>query len=191
LPDAPLTSNPQAREPSGWVTRFAGRLRPGALVLDLACGHGRHARYLAGLGCRVTAVDVDAACGRSLSGIAGVEFHCVDLEGGRWPFAGALFDGIVVVHYLHRPLLPLLAAALAPQGLLVYETFAQGNERYGRPRSPDFLLRPRELLDVFGGLRVLAFEDGCVATTPPAMVQRIAAVHLEPRATEPVELLAL
>jgi SAM-dependent methyltransferase len=190
-PESRPTSNPLAREPSAWVTRFAARLPVGARVLDVACGHGRHACYLAGRGCRVTAVDVDAACGQSLADVPGVEFRQADLESGPWPFAAESFDAIVVVHYLHRPVLPLIAAALADGGLLVYETFAQGNERFGRPRNPDFLLRPRELLDAFADLRVLAFEDGVVAGTAPAMIQRLAAVRLEPRATEPVELLAL
>jgi len=139
----------------------------------------------------VTAVDVDPACGQSLADVPGVEFRQADLESAPWPFAAASFDAIVVVHYLHRPLLPLLAAALAPGGLLIYETFALGNERYGRPRNPDFLLRPRELLDTYADLRVLAFEDGLVAGEPPAMVQRLAAVRLEPRSSDPVELLAL
>jgi len=160
-------------------------------VLDLACGHGRHARHLAGRGCRVMAVDVDPACGESLANVNGVEFHQADLESLPWPFSAASFDAIVVVHYLHRPLLPLIGAALAEGGLLIYETFAQGNERFGRPRNPDFLLRPRELLDAFVDLRVLAFEDGAAAGTAPAMIQRLAAVRLEPLATEPVELLAL
>lgn len=190
-PDPRPVSNPLAREPSAWVTRFAARLPAGARVLDVACGHGRHARYLAGRGCRVTAVDVDVTCGESLANVNGVEFLQADLESGPWPFAAALFDAVIVVHYLHRPLLPLLGAALAPGGLLIYETFAHGNERFGRPRNPDFLLRPRELLDGFADLRVLAFEDGAVAGTAPAMIQRLAAVRLEPRAIEPVELLAL
>lgn len=137
------------------------------------------------------AVDVDPACGATLANVNGVEFHQADLESGPWPFAAESFEAIVVVHYLHRPLLPLIATALAEGGLLIYETFAQGNERFGRPRNPDFLLRPRELLDAFADLRVLAFEDGAVAGTVPAMIQRLAAVRLEPRATEPVELLAL
>ena len=139
----------------------------------------------------MTAVDVDPACGESLTNVNGVEFRQADLESGPWPFVAASFDAVVVVHYLHRPVLPLIAAALADGGLLIYETFAQGNERFGRPRNPDFLLRPRELLVAFADLRVLAFEDGAVAGTVPAMIQRLAAVRLEPRATEPVELLAL
>ncbi|MGE5712983.1 MAG: SAM-dependent methyltransferase, partial [Betaproteobacteria bacterium] len=85
----------------------------------------------------------------------------------------------------------LLAEAVAPGGRLIYETFAQGNEQFGRPRNPDFLLRPRELLDAFRGLRILAFEDGFVAAPQPAMIQRLAAVRLEPRASAPVETLAL
>jgi SAM-dependent methyltransferase len=139
----------------------------------------------------VTAVDVDPGCGQSLADVPEVEFRQADLESAPWPFAAASFDAIVVVHYLHRPLLPLLAAALAPGGLLIYETFALGNERYGRPRNPDFLLRPRELLDTYAHLRVLAFEDGLVTGDSPAMIQRLAAVRLEPQSIDPVELLAL
>jgi SAM-dependent methyltransferase len=139
----------------------------------------------------VTAVDNDPACGESISGVHGIRFVRADLESGSWPFAAAAFDAAIVVHYLHRPLLPLLSAALAPGGLLIYETFACGNERFGRPRNPDFLLQPRELLDVYADLRVLAFEDGVVAGTPQAVIQRLAAVRLEPRACEPVEALLL
>lgn len=189
--DSAPTSNPLAREPSPWVVRFAAALPPGAHVLDVACGHGRHARWLARHGCRVTAVDVDAACGASLAGAGSIGFVQADLEGAPWPFGGQTFDAVVVVHYLHRPLLPLLAAALAPGGLLVYETFAAGNERFGRPRNPDFLLQPRELLQAFSGLRILAFEDGLQASPTTAMVQRIAARRLEPTATAPVEALTL
>jgi SAM-dependent methyltransferase len=186
-----LTSNPLARAPSPWVVRFAARLAPGARVLDIACGHGRHARHLAGRGCHVTAVDVDATCATSLADIAGVEFQQADLESEPWPFTEWSYDAVIVVHYLHRPLLPRLAATLAPGGLLIYETFARGNEQFGRPRNPDFLLRPRELIDAFSDLRVLAFEDGYVAEPQPAMIQRLAAVRLEPLASGPVESLAL
>jgi SAM-dependent methyltransferase len=189
--DGPPRSNPQATEPSPWVVRFASRLAADARVLDVACGHGRHARWLARRGCRVTAVDVDPACAPSLAAEPGIEFVEADLESGSWPFAGRQFDAVIVVHYLHRPLLRLLAEAIAPGGRLVYETFARGNEQFGRPRSPDFLLRPRELLDAFGDLRILAFEDGLVAAPQPAMIQRIAALRLEPRTSAPVESLAL
>ena len=192
MPDeARPSSNPLAREPSPWVVRFAAHLAPGARALDVASGHGRHARHLAGRGCLVTAVDVDAACATSLAGIPGVEFLQADLESEPWPFADQSYDAVVVVHYLHRSLLPRLSAALAPGGLLIYETFARGNEQFGRPRSPDFLLRPRELIDAFRELRVLAFEDGYVAEPQPAMIQRLAAVRVEPQASGPVESLAL
>lgn len=190
-PELRPASNPLAREPAPWVVRFASRLAPGARVLDVACGHGRNARYLASLGCRVTAVDVDAECGGSLAAVEGVEFHHHDLEAAPWPFAEREFDAVVVVHYLYRPLLPRLSASLVAGGLLIYETFARGNEAFGRPRNPDFLLQPRELLEAFADLRVLAFEDGFVAGPPPAMIQRLAAVRLEPRAIEPVEGLRL
>jgi SAM-dependent methyltransferase len=187
----PLRSNPQAVEPSAWVVRFAARLTPGSRVLDVACGHGRNARWLAQRGCRVTGVDVDASCAASLAAVPGTEFVLADLETGSWPFVDGRFDAVIVVHYLHRPLLPKLAAALAPGGLLIYETFARGNERFGRPRNPDFLLQPRELVTAFAPLRILAFEDGYVASPQPALIQRIAAVKAEPTANEPVESLAL
>jgi SAM-dependent methyltransferase len=162
--------------PSAWVCRYAPLIREGGRVLDVACGGGRHARYLAGLGLRVEAVDRDADALRGLAGIAGVSAREADLEAGSWPYAAERFDAIVVANYLHRPLLPLLCAALAPAGVLIYETFAAGNERYGRPRNPDFLLNPGELLELARGrLDVLAYENLHVETPRPAMVQRICA----------------
>jgi SAM-dependent methyltransferase len=187
----PPRSNPQATEPSAWVVRYASAVPAKARVLDVACGHGRHARWFARRGCDVTAVDVDTACAISLAAEPGVEFLEVDLETGAWPLVGRQFDAVIVVHYLHRPLLPLLVDAVAPGGRLIYETFAHGNEQFGRPRNPDFLLRPRELIEAFSELRIVAFEDGYVASPHPAMIQRIAAVRLEPRASAPVEALAL
>jgi SAM-dependent methyltransferase len=160
-------------------------------VLDLACGHGRHARLFAGSACHVTAVDSNPECEATLDGLDRVDFVRADLEAGSWPFEGQRFDAIVVVHYLHRPLLPLINEALKPGGLLIYETFAVGNEHFGRPRNPDFLLRPRELLDIFSNLRVIAFEDGFVAEPFPAVVQRLAARQLEPHASDPIEALVL
>jgi len=184
-------SNPQATEPSAWVVRFASTVPANARVLDIACGHGRHARWFARRGCQVTAVDVDRACTASLAAEPGVEFLEVDLESAAWPLDGRKFDAVIVVHYLHRPLLPRLTEVLAPGGVLLYETFARGNEQFGRPRNLDFLLRPRELIEAFSELRIVAFEDGYVASPHPAMIQRIAAVRLEPRASAPVESLVL
>lgn len=160
--------------PSPWVVRFAP-LIPAGEALDLACGGGRHARLLLALGHRVTAVDSD------LSGLADIEDARLtrveaDLEAGPWPLAGR-FAGVVVANYLHRPLLARILAALASGGVLIYETFARGNERFGRPRNPDYLLVPGELLDLArrGGLRVLAYEDLELGAPRPACVQRICA----------------
>jgi SAM-dependent methyltransferase len=144
------------------------------MVLDVAAGGGRHARFLARLGFEVDAVDRDvSALGDAPAGVRVLE---ADIEAGPWPYEGRRFDAIVVTNYLHRPLLPLFAASLEPGGLLVYETFARGNERFGKPSNPAFLLAPGELLEaVRGRLRVLAFEDLVVEAPTPAAIQRIAA----------------
>jgi len=143
-------------------------------VLDLACGAGRHARLLARLGFEVDAVDREP---QLFAGPPpGVKLLGADLEGGPWPYEGRRFDAIVVTNYLHRPLLPTLVASLEPGGLLVYETFARGNERFGKPSNPAFLLAPGELLEaVRGRLRVIAFEDLVVDVPRPAAVQRLCA----------------
>ncbi len=164
--------------PSAWVCRFAPLIRVGGLVLDVACGAGRHARYLAGLGYRVEAVDRDTGALQELAHVAGVTTRNADLEHGQWPYSGHQFDAIVVTNYLHRPLLPSLRAALADGGVLIYETFAAGNERYGRPGNPDFLLKPGELLEFARGrLRVVAYEDLHVEIPRPAMIQRLCAIN--------------
>ena len=163
--------------PSPWVRRFAP-LVPAGEVLDLACGGGRHARLFAALGHPVLAVDRDpqALLAAAGPGIATLE-HDLEREGAAWPFETGRFAGIVVTNYLHRPLLAELVASLAPGGVLIYETFALGNEAYGKPSNPAFLLRSGELLDMAagGGLRVLAYEDGVVTEPKPARVQRLCA----------------
>jgi len=147
-------------------------------VLDLAAGNGRHARYFAGRGHPVEAVDRDAGALASLAGIAGIHARCADLENGPWPYPDERFAGIVVANYLHRPLFPALLAGLAAGGVLIYETFAVGNERYGRPSNPDFLLRPGELLEVCRGrLRVVGYENVTVTHPKPAIVQRVCAIN--------------
>jgi SAM-dependent methyltransferase len=166
--------------PSGWVRRFAPLIRCGGEVLDLACGAGRHARWLAARGHAVDAVDRDPDCIGGLAGVAGVRPLAADLEGAPWPYPGRSWDGIVVANYLHRPLFPLLVASLRPGGVLIYETFMLGNERCGRPSNPDFLLRPGELLRaVEGRLAVIAFEQGEVALPKSAVVQRLCAARAE------------
>jgi SAM-dependent methyltransferase len=174
-----MTADPHdLRTPSVWVVRWADRLPPGGRVLDVASGGGRHARYLALRGHSVEAVDRDPAMLSGLERVAGVSTRCADLESGPWPYEAEAFAGVVVVNYLHRPLFSRLLAALAPGGVLIYETFAAGNERYGRPSNPAFLLQPGELLDVVKGrLRVIAFEDLHVVDPKPAMVQRVCAVN--------------
>jgi SAM-dependent methyltransferase len=181
--------------PSDWVSRWAPLLPPSARVLDVACGHGRHVRWLAAAGHRVTALDREEALLAPLAALANVERTVVaDIESGPWPLAGAAFDAVVVTNYLWRALFPALRAAVAPGGLLVYETFAQGHEALGRPRRPEFLLRPGELLDVVGAAaagsgehwRVIAFEQGRLgggAGGPEREVQRIVARRLVPSAT--------
>ena len=171
-----------ANAPEPWVVRFAPLVRAGGAVLDLACGNGRHARLFLERGHQVTALDRDTAGVADLAGQAdvkaGVEIVAADLEDGSpWPLAGRRFAAIVVVNYLHRPLFPALIDALAPGGVLIWQTFARGNERFGRPANPDFLLRPGELLDaVRGRLTVVAYEHGEIASPRPAVIQRICAV---------------
>ncbi len=165
-------------EPSAWIEGWAHLLAPGGTVLDLACGRGRHARWLVQRGQRVLAVDRDTAALDDLAGVTNIEILCADLEQGHWPLAQRRFDGILVTNYLHRPLWPHLIAALAPGGVLLYETFASGNGELGKPSNPDFLLRPGELLDVVQGhLRVIAFQDVFRETPQAAFVQRICAVR--------------
>jgi len=167
--------------PSPWVCRFAGLIAAGGAVLDLACGQGRHARYLAGLGYNVEAVDRDSAALAAVAGVAGVVTRCADVEASPWPYNAGRFDGIVVTNYLHRPLMGVLLDGLRPGGVLIYETFALGNEKLGRPSNPEFLLRPGELLQSVGDrLSVLAFEQGLVEWPRPAVIQRICALQRKP-----------
>ena len=165
---------------STWVARWSGAIRAGGAVLDIASGGGRHARFLAAQGLLVEAVDRDAAALASMSGIDRIRTFCADLEGAAWPYGGRVFDAIVVTNYLHRPLLPRIAAALAPGGVLIYETFRIGNESYGKPSNPAFLLRPGELIEfaMMAGLQISGFEDGFCAAPKAAMLQRICAIKL-------------
>lgn len=169
-----MVSHVHESAPSAWVERWSHHIRPGGAVLDLACGTGRHARLLARMGFEVDAVDRDPSLFTDVP--QGVELRGADLEAGPWPYEGRRFDGIVVTNYLHRALLPRLVDSLEPGGLLVYETFAEGNARFGKPSNPDFLLRHGELLEaVRGRLRVLAYEDIVVDQPRPAAIQRICA----------------
>ncbi len=172
-----MAVNHDMARPSDWVNRWIQLIAAPGRVLDLACGGGRHTRLLRHAGNRVLAVDIDISGLSDFSADAGIDILQADLEGRPWPIVEASFDGVVVTNYLHRPTFSHLLASLKPGGVLIYETFAQGNGEYGRPSNPEFLLRPGELLDlVSGAAHVVAFEEGYVATPKPALVQRICAV---------------
>ena len=166
-----------SQQPSPWVARWAHLVPPGGAVLDVACGSGRHMKFFGQLGHSVTGVD------RSSEAIAAAKHFGealeADIENGPWPFAGRTFAGVVVTNYLWRSLLPTIVASVAEGGVLIYETFAAGNETVGKPSRPDFLLQPGELLTACQGLRVIAYEDGFLPQ-PERFVQRVAAVRARP-----------
>lgn len=168
-----MGTDPFRVAPSPWIARFATLVTAGGAVLDLACGGGRHSRLFLDRGHPVTAMDRDVTQARLAEG---AELVQADLEDGSpWPLAGRSFDAVVVTNYLWRPLFPPILAALKPGGALLYETFAAGNEAFGRPANPDHLLKRGELLDLARGLTVIAYEDGIVEQAK--VVQRIAAIN--------------
>lgn len=180
------SSHQETLPPSPWVVRFMPLIHKSGEILDLACGGGRHSRLALGLGYRVVAVDRDTSGLKDFRGNKSLEIIETDLETAtpfapKGPFHGRTFTGIIVTNYLHRPILSGLIGALADDGVLIYETFAAGNERYGHPRNPDYLLRPGELLEtvqngVQNGLQVIAYEYGLIHDPRTAVVQRLCAV---------------
>lgn len=173
--------DPQLRgAPSPWVVRWSHLLQPGTTVLDVACGSGRHLAWFAERGHAVTGIDRNLATAQDLAGIA--TLVCADIENAPWPLqcgnAPRTFGAVVVTNYLWRPLLPTLVQSVAPGGVLLYETFASGNEAVGRPTRTDFLLRPGELLEACRDLDIVAYENGYLEN-PPRFVQRIAAIRSE------------
>ena len=169
-PDSPL-----APDPSSWVVRWAPEVAASGTVLDVACGRGRHSRYFVRRGHVVFAVDQAAEAIAALTDEPNIRATVADIEDGPWPYSGQQFSAVVVTNYLHRPIMPQIWAAVAPGGLLIYETFTEGNANYGRPARPEYLLRPGELLGVVNESRVLAYEDVLVSQPKLAMVQRICA----------------
>jgi SAM-dependent methyltransferase len=163
-----------SQAPSDWVRRWSHLVAAGGSVLDVACGHGRHMRWFAQRGHAVTGID------RNPEAIAAVQplgrALAADIENGLWPLPGETFAAVVVTNYLWRPVFPQLLASLAAPGVLLYETFAEGNETVGKPSRPDFLLRHGELPSLCTGLRIVAYEDGFL-DAPERFVQRIVAVR--------------
>jgi SAM-dependent methyltransferase len=168
---------PAGWAPSAWVQRWSHLVAGGASVLDVACGSGRHVRWFAARGCRVTGVDRDAAALAGLHDVA--ELHAVDIEAGPWPLAGRRFGAVIVTNYLWRTLLPTIVASVDTRGVLIYETFGIGNASVGKPSNPLFLLQPGELLAAAAGLHVVAYEDGFL-DGPARFVQRLVAVREAP-----------
>lgn len=157
--------------PSAWVVRWAPLVTHGT-VLDVACGSGRHARFFLGRKLKVVAMD------REPQIVPGARFIQADLEDGSpWPLPGEQFEAVVVTNYLNRGIFPEIQQSLKPGGVLIYETFMLGNERFGKPSNPRFLLRPGELLEAFKDLTVKGYEEGEVAEPKPAMIQRLCAVR--------------
>jgi len=162
--------------PSSWITRFAGLIVPGGHVLDVACGKGRNTRHFLEKGLRVSALDIDVSGLNDLQDSPLLTRIQTDLESDSWPLSGQTYDAVVVTNYLHRPILDDIVNSVGVSGLLLYETFAVGNEAFGRPRNPDYLLRRGELLTrVAGRMTVLAYEDLTVDDPGPAAIQRICA----------------
>jgi SAM-dependent methyltransferase len=164
--------------PSAWVRRFAHLVPRGGSVLDVAAGGGRHTRFFRDRGHAVTALDLSLDGMADLVDRAGISLVQADLEARPWPLGAQVFDAVVVTNYLHRPLLATLVASVAPGGILIYETFAEGQAAIGRPSNPDYLLTPGELLQAVDGiLSVIAYEHGLDPAPRPAARQRIAAVR--------------
>lgn len=173
-----------AGEPSPWVRRWSPLVPPGGTVLDVACGQGRHLRWFAQRGHAVTGIDRDPTAMKMVSSLG--RAIVADIENGPWPLDNERFDAVVVTNYLWRPLLPTIVRCVTDGGVLIYETFAVGNDTVGKPSRPDFLLNHGELLQACAGLHVIAYENG-FCDHPERFVQRIAALrkHPTPQARPP------
>ena len=172
-------TNVKLQLPSEWVTRFSTLIAPGGEVLDLASGHGRHTKFLLENGFNVTSLDANISGLKKIADKNRLEIIEADLEKcGSWPLGQRRFAALIVTNYLHRPLFPHIIAALKDNGVLIYETFAIGNQNFGKPSNPKFLLKPGELLtEVFGKLRIIAYEEGLFQTPKISVKQRICAIN--------------
>ena len=175
---SPIGASPGSDCISGWVQRWSDLIAPGGSVLDIACGQGRHMKWLAEKGHPVTGVDRSPVAIESAAGFG--QTLLADIENDPWPLMNGIqarqFDAVIVTNYLWRALFPLIAQSVAPGGVLIYETFAQGNKTLGKPSRADFLLQPAELLSAFDNLHIIAFEQGFL-DKPPRLVQRIVAAR--------------
>ena len=182
-------SAPTDQQPSGWVAKHLRLVRAGGTILDLACGQGRHTRPAAEQGYSVVALDRNAEALAMLSGLSGVETleHDLETDDMVWPFEEMQFDGIIVSNYLHRPVFPQILSSLADGGVLIYETFASGNEAFGKPSRPAFLLKEGELLELTRDLTITAFEQGRTSHPSPAVRQRICAIRERPLTDIPLD----
>ncbi|MBR72101.1 MAG: SAM-dependent methyltransferase [Rhodospirillaceae bacterium] len=164
--------------PSQWVVRHSKYIKNKGNVLDLACGTGRHTRYLLSLGHHVTAIDIDISKMKNINTYNSLDKIQYNLEKSSWPLQDRIFDGVIVTNYLHRPIIPFILESLATNGTLIYETFAVGNESYGKPKNPDYLLKRGELLDIcHKKLSIVAYEDIVVKKPKQAVLQRICAIR--------------
>ncbi len=173
-----MTEHLRLAAESPWVARFAHWIAPPQTILDVACGAGRHVKLFADKGCAVTALDISSEALQAVAAHSpSARMIQADIENAPWPLCGETFDAVVVTNYLWRPLFPTLLASLKDGGILIYETFAVGNELVGKPSRPDFLLRGKELLQLCAELHVIAYEDGFL-TEPDRFVQRIVATKV-------------
>ena len=171
--------------PSSWVTRWTHLLAPQSHVLDLACGAGRHMGWFAKHGHQCVGVDRSPEALQAAKAFGQVIE--ADIEGGPWPLLGQTFDAVIVTNYLWRPLMSRILESLEPQGVLIYETFALGHEKIGKPSRPDFLLKPGELLQTCAQMHIIAYEDG-YSDQPPKFVQRIVATPQVPASGQQIGL---
>ena len=165
------------KEPNKWVECYSSLIPFGKGVLDLACGSGRHTGMLLNNGYQVTAVDIDTTLVKQNFSNKKLNIVKCDLETlSSWPFGKNSFLGIIVVNYLHRPLYSRIMESLEEGGVLIYQTFADGNSRYGKPKNPDYLLKRGELKTVFGGMRIISYQHGYLSYPSQSVVQRICCI---------------
>lgn len=173
-----MKTKPSQQAPSTWIAQHAHLIPENGHILDLACGKGRHTRFFLQKGHAVTAVDIDLGGVADLATVPDTTLIEADLENAAWPLAGRQYDAVIVCNYLHRPILNHIFQVVAPGGLLLYDTFAAGNERFGRPRNPAFLLQADELLRLTRDDFVArAYQHGRVDTPRPAIRQSLCAIR--------------